>query len=43
MTPIELVLGSKHRTWLDSLIPLTAGTEQSGGLDNFVERRKQNL
>ena len=43
MTPFELLFGRKPRTSLESLIPLSAETEQSGGLKNFVERRKQNL
>ena len=43
MTPFELLFGRKPRTPLDSLVPLSAETEQSGGLDNFVERREQNL
>ena len=43
MTPFELLFGRKPRTSSDSLVPLSAETEQSGGLDNFVERRKQSL
>ena len=37
MTSFELLLGRKPRTSLDSFVPLSAETEQSGGLDNFVE------
>lgn len=43
MTPFELLFGRKPRTSLDSLVPLSEETDQSGGLDNFVERRRQNL
>ena len=43
MTPFELLFGRTPRTSLDSLVPLSAETEQSRGLDNCVERRKQNL
>ena len=43
MTPFELLFGRKPRTTLDSLVPLTYETDTEGGLDNFVERRKQNL
>ena len=43
MTPFELLSGRKPRTSLDPLVPLSAETEQSVGLDNFVERRKQKL
>ena len=43
MTPFELLFGRKPRTSLDSLVPLSAETEQTDGLDNFEERRKQNL
>ena len=38
MTPFELLFGRKPRTSLESLIPLSAETEQRGGLNNFVER-----
>ena len=43
MTRFELLFGRKPRTSLDSVVPLSEETGQSGGLDNFVERRKQNL
>ena len=43
MTPFELLFGRRPRTSLDTLVPLADETGQSGGLDNFVERRKQNL
>ena len=43
MTPFELLFGRKPRTSLDSLVPLSEETGQRTGLDNFVERRKQNL
>ena len=43
MTPFELLFGRKPRTSLDSLVPLTDEMDQERGLDNFVERRKQNL
>ncbi|CAB1096027.1 unnamed protein product [Ectocarpus sp. CCAP 1310/34] len=43
MTPFELLFGRKPGTTLDSLVPLTDETGAEGGLDNFVERRKQNL
>ena len=33
----------RHTLGADSLVPLSAETEQSGGLDNFVERCIQNL
>ena len=33
----------RHTFGSDSLVPLSAEREQSGGLDNFVERRKQSL
>lgn len=41
-SPFELLFGRKPRTSLDSLVPLTDEVE-NGGLDSFVERRKQNL
>ena len=43
MTLFELMFGRKPRTSLDSLMPLSEETRESGGLDNFVEPRKQNL
>ena len=43
MTPFELLFGRTPRTSLHSLVPLSGETEQSGGLDDFVGRRKQNL
>lgn len=43
MTPFELLFGRAPRTSLDSLVPLARETERPGGLDNFVERRRQNM
>lgn len=43
MTPFELLFGRPPRTSVDSLVPKTDVTDADGGLDNFVERRKQNL
>ena len=43
MTPFEMLFGRPPRTSLDSLVPLDGETETASGLDNFVERRKQNL
>ena len=43
MAPFEEMFGRKPSTSLDSLVLLSKETGQSGGLDNFVERRKQNL
>ena len=43
MTPCELLFGREPRTSLDSLVHLSAETEQSGVLNNFVERRKHDL
>lgn len=43
MTPFELLFGRAPRTSLDSLVPVSEGTDGAAGLNNFVERRKQNL
>ena len=33
----------KHRISLDTLVPQTDATDRSGGLDNFVESKRQNF
>ena len=43
LTPFELLFGRPPRTSLDSLVPTATEAEGTGGLDNFVERRKQNM
>ena len=43
MTPFELLFGRKPRISLDTLVPQIDATERSGGLDNFVESRRQNF
>ena len=43
LSPFELLFGRPPRTSLDSLVPTDDNLEASGGLDNFVERRKQNM
>ena len=43
MTPFELLFGRPPRTSLDSLVPLDNEPDPAGDLDNFVERRKQNM
>ena len=43
LTPFEMLFGRPPRTSLDSLVPLESESEATGGLDNFVERRKQNM
>ncbi|CAM9581558.1 unnamed protein product, partial [Pylaiella littoralis] len=43
LTPFELLFGRPPRTSLDSLVPCPERADERRGLDNFVERRKQNL
>ena len=43
MTPFELLFGRSPRTSLDTLVPRLDDTESTRGLENFVERRRQNL
>ena len=43
MTPFEMLFGRPPRTSLDSLVPLEGEPDSATGLDNFVERRKQNM
>lgn len=43
MTPFEMLFGRPPRTSLDSLVPLEGEPETATGLNNFVERRKQNM
>ena len=43
MTPFELLIGRKPRVSLDTLVPQIDATDRSGGLDNFVESRRQNF
>ena len=42
MTPFELLFGRKPRISLDTLVPQIDATDVSGGLDSFVESRRQN-
>ena len=41
MTPFELLFGQKLRISLDTLVPQIDATDISGGLDSFVESRRQ--
>ena len=43
MTPFELLFGRKPRISLDTLVPQIDATDVSGGLDSFVESRRQNF
>ena len=43
MSPFELLFGRPPRTSLDTLVPLSGETENTRGLDNFVEQRRQNM
>ena len=43
MAPFELLFGRKLRIPLNTLVPQINATERSGGLDNFVESRRQNF
>ena len=43
MTPFELLFGRKPRTSLDTLVPQIDATDRSGGLESFVESRRQNF
>ena len=43
MTPFELLFGRKPRISLDTLVPQIDATDKSGGLDSFVESRRQNF
>ena len=43
MTPFEILFGRSPRTSLDTLVPQVEDTDLTGGLDNFVEARRQNL
>lgn len=43
MTPFELLFARPPRTSLDSLVPTAEAADAAGGLDNFVERKKQNM
>ena len=43
MTPFELLFGRKPRISLDTLVPQIDATDISGGLDSFVESRRQNF
>ena len=43
MSPFELLFGRKLRTTLDTLVPRVDDTELSGGLDAFIEHRRQML
>ena len=43
MTPFELLFGRKPRIPLDTFVPQIDATDRSGGLDNFVESRRQNF
>ena len=43
MALFDLLFGRTPRMSLDSLEPLSEAAGQSGGLDNIVNRRKQNF
>ena len=43
MTPFEPHFGRKPRISLGTLVPQIGATDRSGGLDNFVESRRQNF
>ena len=43
MSPFELLFGRRPRTSLDTLVPGAGVTDNTKGLDNFVEQRRQNL
>ena len=43
MTPFELLFGRKPRISLDTLVPQIYATGRPGGLDNFVESRRQDF
>ena len=43
MSPFELLFGRPPRTSLDTLVPLSGEAENTRGLDNFVEQRRQNM
>lgn len=43
MSPFELLFGRPPRTSLDTLVPLSGETENTRGLDNFVEQRRPNM
>ena len=43
MTPFELLFGRKPRISLDTPVPQIDATDRSGGLNSFVEGRRQNF
>ena len=43
ITLLEPLLGRKLRLSLDTLVPQIDDTARTGGLDNFVERRRQSF
>ena len=43
MTLFELLFGRKPRISLDNLVPQIDATDMSGGLDSFVESRRQHF
>jgi len=43
MSPFELLFGRPPRTSLDTLVPTSGMTDNTRGLDNFVEQRRQNM
>lgn len=43
MSPFEFLFGRRPRTSLDTLVPGAGVTDNTKGLDNFVEQRRQNL
>ena len=43
MTPFQLLFGRSPRTSLDMLVPQMDDTETTGGFENFIEERRQNL
>ena len=43
MIPFELIFDRTSRTSPDTLVPQIDDTDRTGGLDNFVESRRQNF
>ena len=43
MSPFEILFGRKPRTSLDTLVPQMDDSEATGGLDGFIEQRRQVL
>lgn len=43
LSPFELLFGRPPRTSLDTLVPVADVSDNTRGLDNFVEHRRQNM